>query len=309
MSEPEAAAPAVSTRDRAETMVLGVKQVLPAGMRNTARANQILHDNARWENNLLERSGVTVKEGAQFDMEEEEERIRLIVKDLRPPFLDGRVVFTTQTEPVAVVRDPTSDMATIARAGSTAVSAIRIKRERQKTTQKFWDVAGSKIGAIMGVKEEERVDGDDLDVGKDGDDVDYKTENQFAKHMSKEKNVAVSHFARTKTMQEQREFLPIFTCKRHLMKLVGENPVIVVVGETGSGKTTQMTQYCMEAGYGKLGLIGCTQPRRVAAMSVAKRVAEEQDCELGTRVGYAIRFEDVTSENTVIKYMLVFACL
>ncbi len=53
----------------------------------------------------------------------------------------------------------------------------------------------------------------------------------------------------------------------------------------------------------KLGVIGCTQPRRVAAMSVAKRVAEEQDCELGSRVGYAIRFEDVTSDQTVIKYM------
>jgi hypothetical protein len=239
MTEPEASAPTggsggkkQSGGDKAETVVLGVKQTLPAGMRNTARANQILHDNARWENNLLERSGVTVKEGAQFDMEEEEERIRLIVKvprekrererererkrwkrererketkerqkrdegdrrttclclflflqDLRPPFLDGRVVFTTQTEAVPVVKDPSSDMAQIARAGSAAVAAIRIKRERQKTTQKFWvsasfvfflyvrskffkDVAGSKIGAIMGVKEEERVDGDDLDVNQ-----------------------------------------------------------------------------------------------------------------------------------------------
>ena len=72
---------------------------------------------------------------------------------------------------------------------------------------------------------------------------------------------------------------------------------MVLVGETGSGKTTQLTQYLLEEGYGKVGMIGCTQPRRVAAMSVAKRVSEEVGCKLGTTVGYAIRFEDVTSKE------------
>jgi ATP-dependent RNA helicase DHX8/PRP22 len=76
-----------------------------------------------------------------------------------------------------------------------------------------------------------------------------------------------------------------------------------VIGETGSGKTTQMTQYLAESGYTSTGRIGCTQPRRVAAMSVAKRVAEEVGCRLGEEVGYAIRFEDCTSQSTVIKYM------
>ena len=70
--------------------------------------------------------------------------------------------------------------------------------------------------------------------------------------------------------------------------------MIIVVGETGSGKTTQMTQYLHEDGYTELGVIGCTQPRRVAAMSVAKRVSEEMGVELGDEVGYAIRFEDCT---------------
>jgi pre-mRNA-splicing factor ATP-dependent RNA helicase DHX38/PRP16 len=79
------------------------------------------------------------------------------------------------------------------------------------------------------------------------------------------------------------------------------NPVVVVVGETGSGKTTQLTQYLHEEGFTNFGIIGCTQPRRVAAMSVAKRVSEEMGCELGKHVGYAIRFEDCTSEDTVIK--------
>lgn len=77
----------------------------------------------------------------------------------------------------------------------------------------------------------------------------------------------------------------------------------LLTGETGSGKTTQLTQYLHEDGYSKYGMIGCTQPRRVAAMSVAKRVSDEMGTQLGDEVGYAIRFEDCTSENTVIKYM------
>ncbi len=80
----------------------------------------------------------------------------------------------------------------------------------------------------------------------------------------------------------------------------------MVIGETGSGKTTQLTQYLHEDGYSKNGKIGCTQPRRVAAMSVAKRVSEEFGCKLGEEVGYAIRFEDCTSEKTVIKCIFNF---
>lgn len=72
--------------------------------------------------------------------------------------------------------------------------------------------------------------------------------------------------------------------------------IIFFLGETGSGKTTQLTQYLHEEGYSKYGMIGCTQPRRVAAMSVAKRVSDEMGTILGEEVGYAIRFEDCTSE-------------
>ena len=76
-----------------------------------------------------------------------------------------------------------------------------------------------------------------------------------------------------------------------------------MIGETGSGKTTQITQYLAEEGYTAVGKIGCTQPRRVAAVSVAKRVSEEFGCRLGQEVGYTIRFEDCTSPETKIKYM------
>ena len=106
-----------------------------------------------------------------------------------------------------------------------------------------------------------------------------------------------------KSLKDQRESLPIYRLKKELMSAISTNQFLVVIGETGSGKTTQMTQYLDELGLTKKGMIGCTQPRRVAAVSVSKRVAEEYGCALGEQVGYSIRFEDVTSSDTVIKYM------
>lgn len=80
--------------------------------------------------------------------------------------------------------------------------------------------------------------------------------------------------------------------------------MLIIEGETGSGKTTQIPQYLHEAGFTADGKkIGCTQPRRVAAMSVSARVAVEMGVKLGNEVGYSIRFEDCTSERTVLKYM------
>ncbi|XP_076067983.1 ATP-dependent RNA helicase pea [Oratosquilla oratoria] len=105
------------------------------------------------------------------------------------------------------------------------------------------------------------------------------------------------------SLLEQRQSLPIYKLRDELIKAVYENQILIVVGETGSGKTTQMTQFLAEAGFTAKGKIGCTQPRRVAAMSVAKRVSEEFGCRLGQEVGYTIRFEDCTSSETVIKYM------
>ncbi|KAG5046435.1 hypothetical protein JHK86_015841 [Glycine max] len=86
-------------------------------------------------------------------------------------------------------------------------------------------------------------------------------------------------------------------------RCVSTHRVLVIVGETGSGKTTQIPQYLHEAGYTKRGMIACTQPRRVAAMSVAARVSQEMGVKLGHEVGYSIRFEDCTSEKTILKYM------
>jgi pre-mRNA-splicing factor ATP-dependent RNA helicase DHX16 len=105
-------------------------------------------------------------------------------------------------------------------------------------------------------------------------------------------------------LQEERKNLPIYAFRDDFLEAVRDHQIIVIVGETGSGKTTQIPQYLHEAGYTKDGkIIACTQPRRVAAMSVAARVSQEMGVKLGHEVGYSIRFEDCTSEKTVVKYM------
>lgn len=104
-------------------------------------------------------------------------------------------------------------------------------------------------------------------------------------------------------IKKSRENLPIYPHREELLKAIRDNQVIIIDGETGSGKTTQIPQYLHEVEYTKLGKIGITQPRRVAAMSVAARVAHEMGVKLGHEVGYTIRFEDCTSSKTMIKYM------
>lgn len=106
------------------------------------------------------------------------------------------------------------------------------------------------------------------------------------------------------SIQETRKSLPIYQYREQFLEALEQYQILVIVGETGSGKTTQLPQYLHEAGYTKNGLkVGCTQPRRVAAMSVAARVAEEVGVKIGHEVGYSIRFEDCSSEKTILKYM------
>lgn len=106
------------------------------------------------------------------------------------------------------------------------------------------------------------------------------------------------------SIQETRKSLPIYQYREQFLEALEQYQILVIVGETGSGKTTQLPQYLHEAGYTKNGMkVGCTQPRRVAAMSVAARVAEEVGVKIGHEVGYSIRFEDCSSEKTILKYM------
>ncbi|BDU23026.1 ATP-dependent RNA helicase HrpA [Dyella sp. GSA-30] len=99
------------------------------------------------------------------------------------------------------------------------------------------------------------------------------------------------------------ESLPITARADEIVKLIREHQVVVIAGETGSGKTTQLPKLCLAAGRGEAGMIGCTQPRRLAARSVARRVAEELATPLGDKVGFQVRFNDQVSEQSLIKFM------
>ncbi len=99
------------------------------------------------------------------------------------------------------------------------------------------------------------------------------------------------------------ESLPITARAEEIVALIRQHQVVVIAGETGSGKTTQLPKLCLAAGRGEAGMIGCTQPRRLAARSVARRVAEELGTPLGEQVGFQVRFTDQVSERTLVKFM------
>ncbi|KAJ6573855.1 pre-mRNA splicing factor [Mycena vulgaris] len=253
-----------------KTAEIATKQV----RKISARQAQYNADNDLWEANRMLTSGVATRKAVDMDFEDESEStVHVMVHDLKPPFLDGRTVFTKQLAPINPIRDPTSDMAVFSKKGSALVKEKREQAERAKAAAKLAALGGTALGNIMGVKDEEAdAEAQDEQRQKEqqatGTPEDYRGDSKFATHLKASSGV-----------------------------------IVVVVGETGSGKTTQLAQFLYEDGYCKHGLVGCTQPRRVAAMSVAKRVSEEMECKLGGTVGYAIRFEDCTSSDTKIKYM------
>uniref|UniRef100_A0A2P2JJ21 Uncharacterized protein n=1 Tax=Rhizophora mucronata TaxID=61149 RepID=A0A2P2JJ21_RHIMU len=182
------------------------------------RLSQLTADNAQWEDRQLLRSGAVRGTEVQTDFDDEEERkVILLVHDTKPPFLDGRVVFTKQAEPVMPIKDPTSDMAIISRKGSALVREVHEKQSMHKSRQRFWELAGSKLGDILGVeKTAEQIDADTAKVGEEGE-VDFKEEAKFAQHMKK--GEAVSDFAMSKTIAEQRQYLPIFSVRDELLQV------------------------------------------------------------------------------------------
>ncbi|KAF8139755.1 pre-mRNA splicing factor [Boletus edulis] len=269
----------------------------------SARQAQYNADNDLWEANRMVTSGVATRKELDLDFEDESEStVHVMVHDLKPPFLDGKTIFTKQLEPINPIRDPTSDMAIFSKKGSALVKEKREQAERAKAAAKLASLGGTSLGNIMGVKDEEaEAEAAAEKAAASGEKEDYRGDSKFASHLKM--TAGVSSFAKNRTLKEQREYLPAFACREELLKVMRENQVVIVVGETGSGKTTQLSQFLYEDGYASFGIIGCTQPRRVAAMSVAKRVSEEMECKLGGLVGYAIRFEDCTSSETKIKYM------
>jgi ATP-dependent RNA helicase DHX8/PRP22 len=263
-----------------------------------------------WEARQLIASGVLpVTEYPTFDaeggtglagtFEETEEEFEIELNDSEPAFLRGQTRQTRELSPVKIVANPEGSL------NRAAMAQGEFAKERRELKQAQ---ANSLIDSIPKDLnrpwEDPMPDAGERHFAQELRSVNLGTNYEMSewKQLQEKKGMAFGHQS-TKSIKDQREDLPIFKLKRELCEAIVSNQVLVVVGETGSGKTTQMTQYMGEMGFTSNGIIGCTQPRRVAAMSVAKRVAEEFGCQLGEEVGYTIRFEDMTSPDTVIKYM------
>ncbi|SCU77577.1 LADA_0A01156g1_1 [Lachancea dasiensis] len=181
------------------------------------------------------------------------------------------------------IRNAESEFSSNAKKGSTTVAMRRSKEVQKTKMQETSELSGTAIGEIMGIKE-----------GQVSSNI-QKPINQNQEHAT------AASFAE---IQRMRKSLPAYKVRSELLQIIRDHQVVIIIGETGSGKTTQLAQFLKEDGYCNDGhLIGCTQPRRVAAMSVATRVALEVGVEIGDEVGYSIRFEDKTSWRTKIKFM------
>jgi ATP-dependent RNA helicase DHX8/PRP22 len=262
----------------------------------------------RWEARQLINSGVLSIEdyptfdeenGGLMNFEATEEDFEVELNEDEPVFLRGQTQASRELSPVKIVKNPDGSLQ---RAAMTQSNLAKERREmRQTQANQLIDSIPKDLNRPW---EDPMPDAGERHFAQElrGINMGSSFEMPEWKQKSIGKNLSYG-IVSSKTIIEQRESLPVFKLKRQLMKAIAENQVLVVIGETGSGKTTQMTQYMAEMGMTSKGIIGCTQPRRVAASSVAKRVAEEFGCELGQEVGYAMRFEDCTSPETVIKYM------
>ncbi|KAJ5932609.1 hypothetical protein N7516_007098 [Penicillium verrucosum] len=233
---------------------------------------------------------------------EEEEDVDIEVKDEEPPFLAGQTKQSLELSPIRVVKAPDGSMNRSAMAGTNLAKERRELKQQEaqdKAAEKAADVDLNAQWQDPMVAPEERKFAADLRSTQQPKPDEAVPE---WKRVTMGKNPSFGKRT-TMSIKQQRESLPVYKFRKQLLDAVKDNQMMIVVGDTGSGKTTQLTQYLAEGGYGNNGMIGCTQPRRVAAMSVAKRVAEEVGCKLGAEVGYTIRFEDCTSPDTKIKYM------
>jgi ATP-dependent RNA helicase DHX8/PRP22 len=267
----------------------------------------------RWEIRQMIAAGI-VKASDYPDLEEEynatlrgegqmelEEDFDIEIRDEEPPFLAGQTKQSLELSPIRVVKAPDGSLNRAAMAGT------NLAKERKELRQQEAEAQEEKTKVDLSSQWQDPMANPETrqfasDLRKKAQATQSAPDGvpEWKKAIAKDQPLG----RRTNmTIKEQRESLPVFAFREQLIQAVRDNQILIVVGETGSGKTTQLTQYLAEAGFTNNGMIGCTQPRRVAAVSVAKRVAEEVGCQLGQEVGYTIRFEDVTSPATKIKYM------
>ncbi|KAH9282818.1 ATP-dependent RNA helicase DHX8 [Echinococcus granulosus] len=269
----------------------------------------------RWEFKQMISAGVIDKsELPEFDEEtgllpreddESDEDIEIELVEEEPPFLKGHGRHAMELSPVRIVKNPDGSL----QQAAMMRQALQKERREEKQQERQNQLSSERATAHERMGKEWQ-DPMAATMGSKPVAQTSRTVDQFKDVPEWKKAV---HGASTRTgaigkkivrsIIEQRQSLPIYKLKDELLKAIEENKILIVIGETGSGKTTQITQYLAEAGYTTAGRIGCTQPRRVAAMSVAKRVSEEFGCRLGQEVGYTIRFEDCTTPETKIKYM------
>ena len=233
---------------------------------------------------------------------EEEEDVDIEVREEEPPFLAGQTKQSLELSPIRVVKAPDGSMNRAAIAGTSLAKERRDLRQQEAQDKAAERASQVELNAQWQhplERSDQRKFASDLRNPQSQKAADPLPE---WKRVTQSKDQSLgkrSHLS----IKQQRESLPVYKFRKQLLDAVNENQLMIVVGDTGSGKTTQLTQYLAEGGFANHGMIGCTQPRRVAAMSVAKRVAEEVGCKLGQEVGYTIRFEDCTSPETKIKYM------
>ena len=270
----------------------------------------------RWEIKQLIASGaISAKDYPDIDEEynatlngegqfEEEEDVDVEVRDEEPPFLAGQTKQSLELSPIRVVKAPDGSLNRAAMAGTSLAKERKDLKQQEAAEKAAEQVAEVNLNAQWQdpmVAPDQRKFASDLRQTQQQTDKAIEAVPEW-KRATQGNNQSFGKRT-TMSIKQQRESLPVFKFRKQLLEAVATNQLLIVVGDTGSGKTTQLTQYFAEAGYTNDGMIACTQPRRVAAMSVAKRVSEEVGCELGQEVGYSIRFEDRTSPATRIKYM------
>ena len=228
---------------------------------------------------------------------EQEEDVDVEVRDERPPFLENESKRALDLSPIRVVRAPDGSLGRASANGSDLVKTVKEMRiaEAKEKNANSSQKNGRSDDPMAGMDQDARTSAGGRELPNLAAQASWRRE--MAKQnqsLGKRTNLSI---------KEQRESLPVYKFRDKFLEAIKVNQLLVVVGETGSGKTTQLTQYLAEAGFANKGMIGCTQPRRVAAISVAKRVAEEVGCQVGEEIGYNVRFDDTSSPATRIKYM------